>query len=250
MRVALIETERGEASVQHLIDKGLVTVYPCSTFKEVEQTYWSIKRGDIKCDMVVIDTITTLATTTRQDVTLAESADLWADRERVASQMRDWGKMSDLINRLMRLYRNLPQHSIFICHEGEREDLQSESKKKGPDLNPAIYKDIIAFSDVIARVNLAGIEFPKDPKNPDGEKWPIGTRVLRLKPSDEATAGARVPEGVNLPAIIPDPTLGKIVEAFGGRLPRAITLYGVPKVGKTRLSCSVDTLPKAANKAA
>ena len=237
--ILLLDTESGSLSVDHYVRSGDVDVRRCEKFKDVESAFWEVQRGRIKPDLIAVDTLTTLATTTRHDIIVDPEqmgdASLWQHRGKLTAAQRDWGNMSDLINRLMRMIRSLPVPTVFICHEGEREDPQYGINKLGPDLNASILRDVIAFSDALVRLSYSADAFKVGEKD-----YAPGTRVLRLASNATAMAKVRVPEDVpQPPSIVPDPTWTSFVAALGGVMPQKTTIYGSSGSGKTRLVGSV-----------
>ena len=232
--IYIADCEEGTASIANLVTSGEVQRHDCKQFSDVQEAFWKVKRGEVAgVDLFAWDTVTTMATTTRHDIVVAPDdlgqSSLWDNRGKLTAAQRDWGSASDLINRLARMIRALPMPTIFVCHEGEREDPQTGIKKFGPDLNQAILRDVIAFSDAMLRLSIA----PEAFKAPDGQDYPAGTRVLRLASNGNAMAKVRVPEDVTIPPIIADPDFAKLVAALGF-VPKKLTIYGPSGAGKTR----------------
>src|SRR5437667_240238 len=99
MKTLLIDIEGGSASVKDKIGPEL-DVYSAPSYAAVEHLFWEIQKGELEADVVVIDTLTTWANTTRQDVVidpdLIAGKSLWQNREKVMPAQRDWGVMTDL----------------------------------------------------------------------------------------------------------------------------------------------------------
>ena len=245
--IYIADCEEGTASIGNLVASGDVVPVTCSKFAHVEDAFWRVKRGEVAgVDMFGWDTMTTMATTTRHDIIVDPEelggASLWLHKGKLTAAQRDWGNMSDLMNRLARMIRSLPIPTVFVCHEGEREDPQTGINKFGPDLNQAILRDVIAFSDAMVRLSIA----PESFKAPDGKEYPAGTRVLRLASNGNAMAKVRVPEDVVVPPIIADPDFTKLVAALGF-VPKKLTIYGASGVGKTRFLGSYVSYLKSLN---
>lgn len=241
----LVDTEESRQSVQDLIDARTVDWIDARRFNAVESAYRELWAKTIVADVVVVDTITTLATTTRQDLIIDPAssggvAPLWDNRLNLKTKIGDWGDMSDLLNRMLRAYRELPQITVFCCHEGERTDPTATTsiEKRGPDLNAAVLRDVIAWSDAVIRVSVLGQTIEVD-----GETYGPETRCLRLKPSASAMAKTRAALGRPYPEILfvreTDNALRKL-EAALGYLPKKITLYGPSGAGKTTTATSLS----------
>ena len=236
----LCDTEGGSIVVRSRIKSGAIDLRSTKTYDALDQVVWAVLRKQIKPSCIAIDTLTTFTTTTRLDMVIdpanVQPGSLWAQRGRMTASQRDWGEMSDMTIRLLRMLRdwsdtnNVP--SILVCHEGEREDPVTGLNKQGPDLNAMLLKDVYALTDMVLRLSLT----QQDIKSKSGTTYPAGTRELRLAPNPSAMAKSRIPDDVPNPSpIILDPTWEKLVDAFGGEIPPKITLYGASGVGKTRL---------------
>jgi hypothetical protein len=241
MQTLLVDVEGGAASVRDREGPNL-RIEDAPDFPKVEEIFWRIQRGYFTPDVVVIDTLTTMASTTRQDVVIdpkeIAGKSIWQNREKVIPAQRDWGIMTDLIGRLLRMYRQLPAVTVYVCHEREREDPMTGATKIGPDLNPALLQDVIAFSDVVAHLLiLPEIEI-------DGHVYPAGTRRLRIVPDQKYMAKARAPQGKAIPPILLNPTLPQLLSLGIGR---KIVVYGFPSAGKTTFACSGAGEPATKN---
>jgi hypothetical protein len=247
MRICHIDADiRGSATISHLVRQGLVQTFPCPTFKDAEGVMWGLNRGQIKADMVVLDTLTALAGVARQDIVMEPSQTkqfpIWDNRERLVAQKQDYYKTADVINRLLRPLRELPIPSIFVCHERStrgmesRQDPLSGSDKFIPNLQREINDNLFAFADAIVRLYPTTYPFEYM-----GQPVPAGTRILVLSATGDSAAGVRVPAD-KPPAppimVIPDNdpySFPRFVEAVGGSIPHNTVIYGPPKIGKTRL---------------
>ena len=133
--------------------------------------------------------------------------------------------------------RNLPQPSIFNVHETERDDPTAdvETDRHMPALTPRILKQVLAFSDLVMRIYRT-----VGPVTINGVQHPANTRVLQLENTGSAYTGVRLTPNTSaaLPTYIAEPTLLKLAQAIG-HLPKAMTVYGFPKTGKTVFSCTM-----------
>jgi hypothetical protein len=244
MIVAHIDTEGGRGSIADLIESGKVVSYDGSTYEKAEQIYWALYYGRIKCDVVVLDTLTTLVDRYVRDVTLDpenirpdQGQTWWSQRKKMRTNQDVWNIVNFGIGQLMSGVRNLPQPSIFLAHETERDDPTAEVEvdRHMPALTPKILKMVMAYSDLVMRIYKSPTPFALA-----GANWPANTRVLQLENTANAYTGVRLTPTVTgtLPQYIPDPTLAKLATAIGF-LPKAMTVYGFPKVGKTVLACTM-----------
>lgn len=245
-RVIHFDSEGGRGSIVNLISQGRVESYDCSTFEKAENVYWSIVAGRIKGDLVVMDTISTLVDRHVRDSTLdpdlvkpASGKTWWSQRKLMRTSQDVWGIVNFGILNLVTGIRNLPIPSIILVHETERDDPTAEGElvRHLPGLPPKILKSVMALSDLSLRLYKNPIAFT-DPKT--GKLHPPNTRMLQIENTASAYTGVRLtPEAdAALPDYIVDPTLEKLAMAIGS-LPKALTVYGFPKVGKTVFGCTL-----------
>jgi hypothetical protein len=261
VKTVLLATEKGWTSVKHLVDRGQVEVYSTPTFQALQDHYNWIRSGQITGDVLALDSITDFATTVRQALVgdkAAPNGDLWGSRMQLRATQAQWGDMSDIVIRLLRMIRGLTDETmsegkivpsrwkatVFICQDRQGiEDpmFPGASKKRGPDLNAMLLRDVVQYADIIGRLSIAPTmgELPGAGVLDEPTVYPKDTRILRLRPTDEIVAGARAWEGIQIPEQLPNPTLDKLFDIYKGDLPPSILIYGPPKVGKTTLACSL-----------
>jgi hypothetical protein len=245
-KVIHMDSERGAGSIKDLIAAGRVDSYDCSTFEKAENVYWAIVHGRIKGDLVVMDTVSTLVDRHVRDSTLdpdlvkpASGKTWWSQRKLMRTSQDVWGIVNFGVLNLLTGIRELPIPSIFLVHETERDDptADGEVTRHLPGLPPKILKTVMAISDLSLRLYKTPIGFT-DPKT--GKPHPANTRMLQIENTASAYTGVRLtPEAdAALPDYIVEPTLEKLAIAIGS-LPKALTVYGFPKVGKTVFGCTL-----------
>lgn len=217
---------------------GYVETYPCRTFKEAEGVMWALHRGQIKADMIVLDSLTGVVEKARQDLVMdpsqSKSSPIWDNREKLLPGRQEYYKTADIIKRLLRPIVELPIPSVFVCHERSRTDPLSSVDKYVPNLQREINENLFSFADAIVRLYPAPYPFEWA-----GQAVSAGTRLLLLSPSGDAAAGVRVAGDRPAPPpilVVPegDPySFGRFVEVVGA-IPHNTVLYGPPKIGKTR----------------
>lgn len=219
-----------------------VHVVEAPTFADVERVYQSLrKQQDSKDsnfpDVVVLDTVTYLADSTRQLLAMGDraGASLWANRAQFLTDQRpSYGAMSSIVNRLLMEFRGLSTVTIFILHEEDRISPDGQ-ERRGPSINPALLNPILAWSDVLANLGkLRGETKVAD------RVIPAGTRRIRLEESDTVMAKARVPISLQpCPAVLIDPSLDDLLAVVMEPEQKAcrMTIYGSPGIGKSTLAC-------------
>lgn len=246
--VALGDTENGSGSVADLITAGKVNRYDCSTYEKAEQLYWALYYGTVKADVFVWDTLGTCVDNYVREVTFGKMqitgqpghtwhAALANSKTRTNQDL--WTVVNYAFGQLITAYRNLPIPTIFNVHETERDDPTAEAMVEAdrhmPALTPKILKAVMAYSDLVMRIYRTPL-----PMTIDGKAYAPNTRVLQLENTANAYTGVRLTPTNNatLPQYIAEPSLLKLYQAIG-HLPKAMTVYGFPKTGKTVFSCTM-----------
>jgi hypothetical protein len=250
-KVILLDCEAGSDSVADRIADGRVVRYPTDTFEAFEKTYWALQYGQIKGDLVVVDTVSSIVNRFVLDTTLDpkdlkpnEGKTIWSLRDKMRQNQDIWNRVNYGMTYVLTGLRNLPIPTIFLIHERERDDptLMEEGdagKRNMPALPPKILLNVMAGSDVVLRMY-------RTPKMQfiDGVTYPANMRMLQIENTADAVTGVRVtPEqDAKLPKFIalPDKACGLalLAQAMGG-LPRKMTVYSFPKVGKTVFGCTL-----------
>lgn len=253
----LVDTERGSTTVRDLIrsewstdekgvrsekivnPEGTVIVEHAPTLEIFEKTYWRIRKGEYNPapDVVVIDTLSALATTHRHTVIMKRTGiaegSVFTNMLKLGSEQRDWGTASDNLIMILRQYRGLNLLTIINSHERFREDDTTKEKKIGPAVNAMLLADIMDFTDDAFR--LSAIDAPQKVEN---VTYPKGTRFLRMTQSDTHFTKIRVAPKQKVPDLLPDPDLWKMKEVMGAFMPSRLLIFGSRGAGKTRYACS------------
>lgn len=253
-RVILLDTEDGANSVADLIREGKVIRYDCRTFENLEKVYWALQMGQIKGDLVVLDTADTVVqrfvmdcTMDPKDINPLVGKTIWAQRDRTRQNQDIWNRVNYGARYVFTGIRELPMPTMFLIHAVDRSDPMAEGNdpnadaKTGevfrvmPALPPKILLNVLGGSDMIFRMF----------KTPtitqwEGKNYPVNTRVMQLENTPDAFTGERLTplESAALPRYIYEPTIAKLVAAIG-YMPKKSTVYSYPKVGKTVFGCTL-----------
>jgi hypothetical protein len=236
----------GNDSIAHLIDGGKVKELECGTFEAFDNHSRALLTKVSSGDIVIVDTLTSLANTTRGDAKLGndESESLWDKREKFLGD-KNYLTVYELAGQLiMRRLKNLRArgcHLITTTHEDEQRDDGTLMRKRAPALNAALYRSLMGASSDVLRMQVL-----TDPiTNSKGEvKVPAGVRTLQLRVTDDAVIKTHVRReiGEKLPKYIYNPSWEKLVKVLG-KTPSWLVLYGPPGVGKTSLSTDAAEIP-------
>lgn len=222
---------------------GKITNLACSTFEEFDKHRVELQKSIVPGDIICLDTMSTMLTTTRADRQVGNKIDepLWepnkikkyfGDKEYLAV----YNMATQLTIRALKNLRARGAQIICLCHEDEVMDAMAGMKMAGPQVNPAMVGELVAASsDVFRLVNLTAPIL-----NPDGStKVPTGERILYLRRTDAYTAKFHVARerSEKIPSGIINPTIAKLCEVLG-KQPSWLTIYGHPGAGKTSLAAT------------
>jgi hypothetical protein len=239
----------GADSVQRLIDSGAVTHLQCGSFPEFEGHCLKLLETVSNEDLVICDTLSKLADTTRGDMKLGVDMreSLWEKRNVYFSDKNYLTVYEAAGQEIMRRLRNLRSRGariITTCHEDEQLDPTTMTKKRAPALNDALYKSLMGSSSDVFRLRILTEEMV----DKEGKIiLPKYSRILQLQPDDFTITKFHVdPEvAVTIPQEMAAPTLPKLYKRLQKR-PSWLVIYAPPGAGKTTLACSEATLQKKA----
>jgi hypothetical protein len=242
MAIYLLDADvNGTQAVQHLIDAQLVLHKPIDSFPAYDRTCRELLPKVGPDDLVILDPISTLASTVRQDLKLGTDvqADIWEMRGQYFGDKQGMNQYQAAEHMIMRRLKNLLSRGcrvITTAHEDDQTDEISMQKLRAPKLNPAFYDALMANATDCFRL----YEQLDDQLDDAGNvKIKAGTRILYLRKSEEMVAKYRVPRHVaeKLPRGIKDPTLPKLYAVLQKK-PTWLVIYGGWGAGKTTLACS------------
>lgn len=149
-----------------------------------------LKKGDHKFETVVIDSITEINEIIKDGIEKKRGAQM---------QLKDWGDLAKAIKAVLRGFRDLDMHVIFIAQEKTEKDDQ-KTEKIVPSLNGKAANEIAYFMDVVAysfidtmgknRITVQpneklltkarGIELPPDAPE-DFEEWIAAMSAIQIQ---------------------------------------------------------------------
>jgi len=243
----------GDETVAHLVRAGLVTSLTCQMFRDFDDHIMDLIPKLAPGDVVIIDSISSLANQTRGDHKLGTDVleSVW-DRSEIFFRDK-YGQLGyeAAQQQIMRRVRNIvavgknmtdqgaePCRLYITAHQRDQIDPLTGIKGAfGPDLNTQFFNTLYATASDMFRLDVA-LEDITDPDT-GAVKVAADTRMLYLKRSAEQICKNRCAPDVarRLPAGFKDPTLPKLWRVLGRTAP-CLVIYSPGGVGKTTLVCS------------
>lgn len=237
--------ENGLDSVQSVIDSNAdkLLVVPIPSYETwdnySEPLMGKVKKGDV----VILDTLSMFAETTRADLKLGNDANIryWQHRQKLLGESNygaDYKAAQQLIMRRLKNFVSLGANIIVTTHEKEKEDhlVSPPIKRRGPDLNDALLGNLIGSSSDVARLRVIF----EDEFSGEKLKFKRGQRVLEFGPSDEYMSKTHVGLEMSgkVPSAITRPSYTKVCKALAKK-PTWLTVYGPPGCGKSTFALSM-----------
>jgi len=224
-----------DAIIDVLGHKELVR-FPVVRYMDFDKHVTSIVSQVTPKDIVIVDTIDMLAATWRGDHNLGTdpTETMWGKKERFFKEKPGYGLYTGPEGMIIRQLKNLSRGGegakiITTVHEAVRIDETTvpPTKKRSPDLNPALLGSLMGSSSHVFR--MARINEPIF-NDQNEEVVSAGSRILQLRVTVEYTAKAQYEE--KLPKALTNPTLPRLWKLLGF-VPTWLTVYGPPGVGKS-----------------
>jgi hypothetical protein len=244
-RIALFDSEEGHSPVESLIESGKVELFHTRTPGEVDRAWSTVLKHPENYHRVVLDTATQTVSKLIEEVLLGPGGRTlnWAEKFNLHMNKDKWGQVSShgrlLVSTLFD--SGIPFQVALLCHEASRTDPTTEIEMFGPSLPPKVLGSIYGLSDAIVRLARAGQQ-----TKIGEEKYPAGTRILRLQDNAKYMAKGRDTLPYQRPELLALPTVTDLHtnNAYSAFLavckphPRRVVVYGPSGVGKTVFACS------------
>lgn len=192
--VLYVDVEGGTRSIR---DKQ-VDVLRVKSFSELLQLLDVLRTGHHKYRTVVIDSLTEVQKLNMYEI-MKKVVGQDPSRDPDIPALRDYGKNSEQIRRLIRGYRDLTNtHVIFTALASESKDEKTGVVKVYPALSGKLASEVPGFLDVVVYLSVA-------------EQNGNEVRVLVTDMTSRVMAKHRTPiSGVRLPRFLKNPTMPKI----------------------------------------
>lgn len=149
-KVLFIDVEQGTTALAAQGRRD-IDVWSISEFEEIWETYEHLRRNPADYDTVAIDSYTDLAAKGLEDVvTEAEERD--PRRLTDAAELRDHGRVSLKLGKVLRRFRDLSINLILICTERDPSD---RDPRTGPHIPESLAKQALGYMDMAGYMFLA-----------------------------------------------------------------------------------------------
>lgn len=197
--------EKGYASVR---GKPNVDIYEVTRWEEIDPIYWYLRSGKHDYQVIVLDTITMLASIGMKWV-LKDDLDRDMTRDPLTPDRRSYLKLGEMLKDAIIKFRNLPYHIIFNAQEKTSTDDDEEGNtliETHPELSPAPRSVLLSATNIIGRIYVREVEVK-------GKK--VMERRMLLGSFPKYVSGNRFHE---LRAIERNPTLQDFLDrVYGGK---------------------------------
>jgi len=177
--------------------------------KELEAKYRGVALDKIKTPRqyrtVIVDSLTEVQKYCMYQLLGIKVGEVALDVESPRPEWAEWGKSSEMMRLLVRSFRDLPMHVIFVCAEQRQQD-ETGRYHYLPALPGKLAGEVQGFLDVVAYLRSS---LPT-------EKSDQVRRRLFIQPGATYDAKDRYHAGAMALPYIDEPTIAKFIETEGG----------------------------------
>lgn len=210
--------ERGFASVRK---RPNVDIYQISRWEELDAIYWYLKAGNHPYEVVVIDTITMLASVGMKWV-LKDDVDRDMNKDPLMPSRPTYLKLGEIMKDTIIRFRNLPYHIIFNAQEKTSTEDDEEGNtliETHPELSPAPRSVLLSATNINARIFVREVE-----KEVKGVTKKVMQRRMLMGSVPRYVAGRRFEELRDVEVIADDDlALQRFIDRVYGEKPNADT---------------------------
>lgn len=190
-KVLVIDVEGGTYSLKNTYPD--VETVRVQTWKELQDVYNELHRGDHDFQTVVLDSLTEIQKFSMYNI-MADLIKAKPDMDPDIPGMREWGKNIEQIRRFVRGFRDLPMNTIFTALAKSDKNPRTGITTKKPYLSGKLADEVAGFLDVVVYLYQ---------KEHDGEQ----KRLLLTGATEEVVAKDR---SGKLPLVIESPTMKEL----------------------------------------
>lgn len=204
--------EKGFASVRK---QANVDVYLVEKWEDLDPIYWLLRSGKHEYQVIVIDTITMLASVGMKWV-LKDDVERDMTKDPLTPDRRSYLKLGEMLKDAIIKFRNLPYHIIFTAQEKTSTDDDEEGNtliETHPELSPAPRSVLLSSTNVIGRIYVRETE-----KEVKGVTKKVMERRMLLGSFPKYVSGNRFEELRAVEVIPPQGALqGFLDRIYGGK---------------------------------
>jgi len=142
----VIDTERGSGSLTKLPNPP--DVIEIGSLKDLEEVFIFLKTQKHDYKHIVIDTFTEIQKMVLNEI-LEAAVKKDPTRDPNKLYIADYGKATQYLRKIIRLFRSLPLTVIFTAHVREDKDEETGKILLSPSMTPSVAEDLAAYVDVI-----------------------------------------------------------------------------------------------------
>lgn len=212
--VLIIDPESGT----EFLDPDKASVWPVSTWGDINEVFQYLRTGDHPYEWVVVDGLTRITNMSLRFV-MKQQEERDLDRIPGMVQQRDYGKSGELIKGMLFNFHSLPMGVIYTAQDRmesggyndlEDDDVEEADARFVPDLPKGVRSSVNAIVDVIGRVYTVKVE---GTSKKTGQTITGLQRRLWIAPSEKYDTGYRAKVRLS-ENFIKSPTVPKIVDAI------------------------------------
>lgn len=157
----LIDIERGgKVLLQNPALCNIPTFEPAS-FAEVEEMFWAAKKGELPYETFILDSLTEFQKRHLDELLVRAAKDQKRPNREYLAEQQDYRLSTEMLRRLVLMFRDLPQNLVVTAHAVEEKDEYSGRIITRPSVTPKLAGTVIGMMDVVAYLEA---DFDKDGK--------------------------------------------------------------------------------------
>jgi phage nucleotide-binding protein len=157
----LVDIERGGKVLlrdPHLRD--IPTIEP-DTFVEVEELFWAAKKGELPYDTFILDSLSEFQRRHLDELLIKAAKDQKRPNREYLAEQQDYRLSTEMMRRLVLMFRDLPQNLVVIAHAIEEKDDYDGKMTTRPSVTPKLAGTVIGMMDVVVYLEA---DFDRDGK--------------------------------------------------------------------------------------
>lgn len=157
----LIDVERGGKVL--LQNEGLcdIPTFEPTSFADVEELFWTAKKGELPYETFVLDSLTEFQKRHLDELLVKAAKEQRRPNREYLAEQQDYRLSTEMLRRLVLMFRDLPQNLVVTSHAVEEKDEYSGRIITRPSVTPKLAGTVIGMMDVVAYLSA---DFDKDGK--------------------------------------------------------------------------------------